>query len=637
MASSFRSLQKCAASLSDWERKCSVQHGDKCYASIFAESPFRYVPDWVIDTDQGCIVPGKQVDKYAALSYVWNSPVDSRDNAAADRLLLQRDTLEDLQRPDYLSFSKTGKRLPMVIKHAIQLVSLSGMRYLWVDCLCIIQNDESTRDKVAFLPEIYSGALFTIIAATEANGLCGSMADTHAPPQNVSMESLHGELIASRWATRGWTFQEQMLSKRSIIFLESTFFWDCEGFVRWPTNQPPHEPSRDREASVSTTMLNEGIIDTDRNLPRELASDYVTNLALYRELACRFNYRDLTHPQDALQAFSGVLDALTPYFHGGFINGLPRLALDLALIWQPLSKAKRRVAASTGQELAPSSALPSWSWIGWQCLIDPASLQKCLQSLVSSAMPRDLSINAGSTSASFLSRTTTSAELRIRRILFPRDRVKQPNQLEARFSVPISDTSRYKDREVNTLCPVITLENCEGEWAGLLRLTDDGQDVNDARNIEVVAVSQGSCSYWDAASTYEATVDRLGCYKFEHYNGDHYHFESSDNVPLASETCEKILAGSIKKMPTRLHPSPVFFENRLSGRDQGPFFPRNEYYSHSGYEEELPKAWHRKIYEFYDVLWVETRDNVKYRKAAGRVPKKVWEQSCGAPHTIMLG
>lgn len=166
---------------------------------------------------------------------------------------------------------------------------------------------------------------------------------------------------------------------------------------------------------------------------------------------------------------------------------------------------------------------------------------------------------------------------------------------------------------------------------------DDGLDVKPAQTIEVVAVSQGSCSYWDAASTYEATVDRLGCYKFERYNGDHYHFESSDNVNLTAETCKKILAGSVEGLPLGLTPSPVFFENRISRRDQGPLFPLHDYHKHSGYGEDFPEAWRDKIYEFYDVLWVETRDNVKYRKAAGRVPKDVWEQSCGAPQTIVLG
>lgn len=624
MSSSFRSLEECAERLSHWERECSVHHGDKCHTSIpIAERPLRHVPDWVIDTNQCCIVPGKLVDKYAALSYVWDSPVDSIDHVAADRVSLRRDTLDDLQSPQSLLFDKTWYRLPMVIQHSITLVHHSGARYLWVDRLCIVQDDERTREQVALLPEIYSGALFTIIAATEANGLWGSMADVQAPAQKISVGSLHGELLASHWANRGWTFQEHMLSKRSIVFLDRAIFWDCQCSVWWPEHDKAQEPAPDCETQASTSELNEGKHDTNRNLPQRLPPHYAPNLALYREMVCRYNHRDLTYPQDALPAFSRALDALMPSFRGGFISGLPTHVLDAALLWQPFSKAKRRIAISSGQYMARPSPLPSWSWIGWQCLIDPRSLRSSLKSLVSSPETRDLSINAGSRSAPFLSKTTTTAELRIRRTLTPRSRVKQRVEFQAAFSVSILDTDLYKVPEVEKLCPIITLENSEGRWAGVMRAMDDNPEVSGTRDIELVAVSQGSCSYREAAATYEATVDRLGCYKFEHYNGDHYHFDSSDNIPLAAETCEKVLAGSINKLPLRLPPSPVFFENRLSGRDQGPFFPLNDYHTHSGYEEDLPEAWRDKIYEFYNVLWVETRDNVKYRKAAGRVSKDI--------------
>lgn len=144
MASEFRSLEECAEMLFEWEQEYAVHHGEKCHKLI----PFamRYLPDWVIDTDQGCIVPGKQVDEYVALSYVWNSPVDPSDGMTADRLLLQRDTLEDLQNPEYLFSNKIQNRLHVVIQDSMKLVSHSGTRYLWVDCLCIIQNCERTRD-----------------------------------------------------------------------------------------------------------------------------------------------------------------------------------------------------------------------------------------------------------------------------------------------------------------------------------------------------------------------------------------------------------------------------------------------------------------------------------------------------------
>lgn len=243
-----RLLEEQAQLLSEWLQDCNQLHGNKCHVSTpIAERSPQHVPDWVIDTEKSCIVPGKAVNKYAALSYVWTSPVNSSNPAPTDMLLLHRGSLRNLQIPGFLSSNSVSKQLPIVVRDSMTLVFQSGTRYLWVDCLCVIQHDESTTDKMAFLPDIYSGAFFTIIAASEANGLRGSTVDLQSPAQRISLSTLHGELLASRWASRGWTFQEHMLSKRSIIFLDQKFFWDCQCLVGWDSRQMSLEVRVPRE------------------------------------------------------------------------------------------------------------------------------------------------------------------------------------------------------------------------------------------------------------------------------------------------------------------------------------------------------------------------------------------------------
>ncbi|KAJ0110016.1 hypothetical protein J7T55_014819 [Diaporthe amygdali] len=671
-----RSLKEQAQLLSEWLQKCNQLHGNKCHVSTpIAERSPQHIPDWVIDTEQSCIVPGKAVNKYAALSYVWSSPVDSSNLTATHRLLLRRETLKDLKKPGFLSSYSVSKQLPMVVRDSMTLVLQSGTRYLWVDCLCVIQHDESTTDKMAFLPEIYSGAFFTIIAASEANGLRGSIVDVQSPAQRISLNTLHDELLASHWASRGWTFQEHILSKRSIIFLDEKLFWDCS--VAWDSRQMSLEVRAPRKGQAPTPILNK--IHKYRELSRQLASLSSPDLNLYIEMVCRYNHRDLTYEQDALPAFSGVLDALTRGFHDGFISGLPSLFLDSALLWQPLSRAKRRVATPFVQNLAPPSPLPSWSWVGWQCVLDPASLKGCLNyeahvssdddsssepisrrtiNLVQwqtmdnpfrggrpvvwfrqasrdgiyyrypSPMADILSVKARSESIPFLSCTTTTAELRIRRVLWPCARIK-PRQYESATSVSVFDTFLYKnDPEVDTCCPVITLEDGKGRWAGVMRVMDDIPELAATQFIDIVAISRGDCSYFDAASTYEATIDRMGCYRFKSSNGDHFYFDSS-----TSTQADKTPETSSWPLPC----SPVVTENRQSGRDQGPLFPIDGCGTHSGYGKELPENWRYKFYDFYNVLWVQTINGIMYRKAAGRVSKDIWETSCGPPRKIVLG
>lgn len=88
------------------------------------------------------------------------------------------------------------------------------------------------------------------------------------------------------------------------------------------------------------------------------------------EMVGLYNSRNLTCPQEALTAISGVLTGLKRGFPSGFVSGLPIMYLDIALLWQPFSKAERPLAKDGGF-VAPVRHLPSWSWCGWQCPIDP--------------------------------------------------------------------------------------------------------------------------------------------------------------------------------------------------------------------------------------------------------------------------
>lgn len=249
--------------------------------------------------------------------------------------------------------------------------------------------------------EIYSGAYFTIIAAASSEGLYGSGTDFDSFTNGVGQVSpglLHGALLASHWATRGWTFQEQVLSKRSLVFLDATAFWDCQRAIWWSESlhgsstthageidilgdDDPESPRQElwEPVSENSPFSSDGteirIHDADRQISQNVAALSMPDLRLYMEIICRYNHRSLTYAQDALPAISGVLESFAHGFPGGFVCGLPAVFLDSSLLWQPRYKAKRRVAVSSVENVAPRSALPSWSWAGWQCLIDPVSLE----------------------------------------------------------------------------------------------------------------------------------------------------------------------------------------------------------------------------------------------------------------------
>lgn len=81
-----------------------------------------------IDVEKDCIVERRDAVKCVALSYVWG---------AAATLRLKTMNQERMRTPGVLS----DLSLPATISDAIDLVKACGEQYLWVDALCIVQND----------------------------------------------------------------------------------------------------------------------------------------------------------------------------------------------------------------------------------------------------------------------------------------------------------------------------------------------------------------------------------------------------------------------------------------------------------------------------------------------------------------
>lgn len=92
--------------------------------------------------------------RYAALSYVWG---------CKPNLWLEKKTNEYLQTAG--TMTSTNERIPRTIRDALTFCQNTKIPYIWVDSLCIIQDD--TADKAVEIPrmfEIYSQATVTLVA-----------------------------------------------------------------------------------------------------------------------------------------------------------------------------------------------------------------------------------------------------------------------------------------------------------------------------------------------------------------------------------------------------------------------------------------------------------------------------------------
>lgn len=118
----------------------------------------------LIDCHEQCTVRLHTPCDYLALSYVWGK----RKSAW---LFASTSNIHDISKSFGLTNSTiSGQRLPHMVRESMQLTVLLGHRYLWVDSICILQDDEvEKRHLIDHMHEVYQGAFATIIVPACAN------------------------------------------------------------------------------------------------------------------------------------------------------------------------------------------------------------------------------------------------------------------------------------------------------------------------------------------------------------------------------------------------------------------------------------------------------------------------------------
>jgi hypothetical protein len=112
-----------------WKHTCNTLHADLCKGFHHGVLS-RIRPKWLVDVGRECVIPALENCSYIALSYVWGNQPTLKATAA---------NMSQLQRVGALS----NMPIPKTIQDAMGVVGLLEEIYLWVDTLCIIQDNES--------------------------------------------------------------------------------------------------------------------------------------------------------------------------------------------------------------------------------------------------------------------------------------------------------------------------------------------------------------------------------------------------------------------------------------------------------------------------------------------------------------
>ncbi|KAI1120699.1 heterokaryon incompatibility protein-domain-containing protein [Nemania abortiva] len=612
------------AFLRDCKRRCLQTHHEKC------DNPMRILPVTpmlLIDVQQNCLVSGHDAGRYVALSYVRGTPGSPRRSNVPYGLV------EKLSQPHGLDSLEAKLYMSPVICRAMALTALLGERWLWADALCVPRGDfDAAAKQINMMGAIFGGAVVTIISADgdAESGLPGLQGIS--PSRNLrqriipfgseqivigqqTYSSLEGE---SSYHGRAWTYQEFKMSRRTIWFMDKQVSWKCQCGV-WREEHMPGTSFPTYIDPRPQTIL-AGIPDIESI--SHILSDY--------------NRRQLSYPEDTLSGIQGFLSVLSRAFEGGFLPqyGLPETHFDRFLGWHPYwghSNLQRRVRSDRPRDavIGPSE-LPSWSWVGWQGLIDIGTRYDATN--FNARCPRIVEIIP--IVAWYTSESPTD----------PKPRKIRPIFLE---NIP-------KFKEVgNTLPPGWTRFDSQsrGEFRGEPNIYPDGCGEYVYSHANIKGRFYYPFPVVDITVNTPPVMPPQTAYLFCETQKTQLHVKPPEkNYPQADDI-DKFIMELRDRNNTMIGQLHLHNEEQLSsftGRNApGANSPGNKIEVVAiSKRREYAKTWKDELQRYdhpittenlYVVLWVEWVDGIAYRLASGTVEEKAWENLSLETVSLILG
>lgn len=330
--------------LKRWMTLCPQQHKD-----MERTTPVeRDIDLYVIDIKNKQLVSLLEGKRYAALSYVWGPP-------STPQLRWTKDTAGQLFSPGALDAASS--EIPTTIRDAMRLCAALDLQYLWVDAICIPQDDSRAKSRtIAVMDAVYQNAFITFVAAAGRDswaGLPGVQPQSRHIVKHV--EEIRGLKLTnacmdfsdsigdSMWYRRGWTFQEYLLSSRLLVFTEYQAFFACDQalwFEDWSMETMP-------DARV---QIGGGLQDW-----REVFKNPAQTAQLNFEYVIRqLSSRQFTYDHDILDAFAGSERWFNRSQGWLFWQGMPVESFDAALLFIGTYDCPCR------------EGFPTWSWASWK-------------------------------------------------------------------------------------------------------------------------------------------------------------------------------------------------------------------------------------------------------------------------------
>ena len=415
--------------------------------------------------------------EYLTLSHCWGKTLHLTLNTTNHRKFLQDVPFGDL---------------PQTFKDAVSITLRLGYNALWIDALCIIQDDkDDVAEEIPRMGTIYGNSTCTIAALSSRGSDGGCLAhriplaripcqlwtkSSHffslqsarmgAVLEQLDPDSAMGSRYAPQLHTRGWVVQERALSPRTLYFGKTGIHWECGSMTMFES--PLKEFEEDMRAgrgkglkSFKSGRLKHGISkilrdSKDARSIGDLQQEYNRRYEIgtwhdqWWHLVAIYTSCSLTHISDRWPGINGIAAILENVAGASLVAGLWRSHIDRDILWYP---------AGRGQNRQPrrrlDNSFPSWSWL---------SVDSCV-----SIDDHVLSLKDEHCIAS-IKQIGTKAETYALTIDAPMARIPKREDLKRRVNKPEnitdsdSDSSEYEWATAETMTDLILERLCQGKW-----------------------------------------------------------------------------------------------------------------------------------------------------------------------------
>jgi hypothetical protein len=325
-------------------------------------SKFLDLPQRVIEVDHQPprlrVTAKGECGRYTALSYCWGSQPQATTTSLNFESMQEGFTVSSLARS---------------LQDAISVTRKLGIKYLWVDALCILQDSDS--DKALYLDSmgsIYKHAAITITAESSDNALSGFL-DFRTAHQGIRLPFLQADgkenyvqVVPAAYKPptvqpldrRAWAYQERVLSTRTLSFGRGVVSWKCKTTPSHPLVAGfPFAPRSPRlqviHDSFDRNNFSDKLPSPERWRSRGLKENYQP-ANLWKTILDNYTTREISLQEDRLAALAGIAAELNDYRPDSYLAGFWEQSMERLLLWFPMTSSKR--------PHDPLTEGPSWSW-----------------------------------------------------------------------------------------------------------------------------------------------------------------------------------------------------------------------------------------------------------------------------------